>query len=78
MTVEVRDDMTAESREDFTVSVEVDSGSTSIVAPGRPPNLDFSIPMLLQDLPRFPIVIRSHCWVRLVFVYGGLIAEDKG
>ena len=43
-TVEVRDDMTPEAREEFSVSVEVDSGSTSIVTTGNSSSLNFIIP----------------------------------
>ena len=48
-TVEVNADSTNETTaENFTVSVEVDSGSTSIVVPGSPSMLSFTIP---ADLP---------------------------
>ena len=43
-TVEVRDDMTPEALEEFTVSVGVDSGSTSIVTTGSSSSLRFNIP----------------------------------
>ena len=42
--VEVRDDMTPEALEEFTVSVGVDSGSTSIVTTGSSSSLRFNIP----------------------------------
>ena len=41
--VEVNTDTTTEGREEFTVSVEIDSGSNSIVALGSPSSLSFAI-----------------------------------
>ena len=43
-TVNVNMDSTAEAREDFSVSVLIDSGSTSLVADGSSSTLNFSIP----------------------------------
>ena len=42
-TVEVRDDMTEEAREEFSVSLDVDSGSTSLVTTGSSSSLNFTI-----------------------------------
>ena len=49
-TVEVNTDTTAEAREDFTVSVVVDSGSTSIVQEGSSSSLNFHIPLQLPTV----------------------------
>ena len=52
--VEVRDDMTVEAREEFSVSLEVDSRSTSIVTSGNSSSLNFHIPS------QFPTVSLSY------------------
>ena len=44
VTVKVRDDMTFESREEFSVSLLVDSGSASLVTTGSSSVLNFNIP----------------------------------
>ncbi len=46
--VEVNEDMTFEPLEEFTVSVVIDSGSTSLVAAGSSSTLSFSIPAHLE------------------------------
>ncbi|MCY4033287.1 MAG: inverse autotransporter beta domain-containing protein [Hyphomicrobiales bacterium] len=50
VTVEINRDTTAEAREDFTVSVVVDSGSTSIVQEGSSSSLNFHIPLQLPTV----------------------------
>ena len=47
-TVRVNNDATAEPREDFSVSVEVDSGSPSIVTVGSPSKPGFRYPVELD------------------------------